>query len=245
MMKNVRLLLLSFCGWWLVSCGVNRDAQLQQAVTFAFGDWCSADVRRLLDEGAEVNTRDEKGYTPLLNAYGIGCGMFEDDPQHEEAVASLKQLLAHGADVHCRTPEGHHALDLALRHFNNEPVVAILREQGLTATRPEYELVWHAMHNHADEVRRLLAVGVSPNACSVDGLTALWATMPMLNLKEHSAESMDLLLAAGADVSVMSDGHSLLDRAMLFAGEEMEPRYLDILRRYGAVSVNPPDWVHE
>ena len=205
-MKNVRLLLLSFCGWWLVSCGVNWDAQLQQAVTFAFGDWCSADVRRLLDEGAEVNTRDEKGYTPLLNAYGIGCDMFEDDPHHEEAVASLKQLLAHGADVHCRTPEGHHALDLALRHFNNEPVVAILREQGLTA---------------------------------------LWATMPILNLKGHAAGCMDLLLAAGADVSVMSDGHSLLDRAMLFDGEEMEPRYLDILRRYGAVSVNPPDWVHE
>ncbi len=244
-MKLFRMLFLSLCGCSVVSCGVSRDTQLQQAVTFAFGAWCSSDVRRLLDEGAEVNTRDEKGYTPLLNAYGIGCGMFEDEPHHEDAVASLKLLLAHGADVHYHTPEGHHALDLALRHFNNEPVVAILREQGLTATRPEYELVWHAMHNHADEVRRLLAAGVSPNARSVDGSTALWATMPLLNLKEHSAECMDLLLAAGADVSVMSDGHSLLDRAMLFAGEEMEPRYLDILRRYGAVPVNPPDWVHE
>lgn len=245
MMKSSRLLLLCLCGCCVVSCGVSRDTQLQQAVTFGFGDWCSADVCRLLDEGAEVNARDEKGYTPLLNAYGIGCGMFDDEPQHEEAVASLKLLLAHGADVQVRTPQGHNALDLALRHFNNEPVVAILREQGLIATLPEYELVWHARHNHADDVRRLLAAGVSPNARSVDGSTALWATMPLLNLKVHSAECMDLLLAAGADVSVMSDGHSLLDRAMLFAGEEMQPRYLDILRRYGAVPVNPPDWVHE
>jgi len=53
---------------------------------------------------------------------------------------------------------------------------------------------------------------------------------------------MDLLLAAGADVNELQDGRSLLDMALIFAGEEMEKRYVNILRRHGAVMVRPPCW---
>lgn len=235
MMNFLRFFSVALCGVWFVSCGVNRNAQPHQAVTFAFGEWKSADVGRLIEEGAEVNTCDARGCSPLLNAYGIGCDVFEDDPHHEEAIASIKLLLAAGADVCARTPQGHNALDLALRYYDNEPIVKFLRAQGLRATNPEYELVWHAMHNHVAEVKRLLAAGVSPNAHSVDGCSAL-----CFNAKPHSAACMDILLAAGADVKELRDGYSLPDLAMIFSGEEMAPRYLQLLLQHGAVFVRPP-----
>lgn len=238
---NVQPLILSLlCGVVLVPCGENREAQLHQAVTFATSAGKAADVRRLLAAGADVNSRDAKGCTPLLNAYGIGCDVFEYEPYHEDAVASLKMLLDAGADVNARTPSGLNALDLALRHSDNEPIVGLLRERGLRASNPEYELVWHAMHNHVAEVKRLLADGVSPDAHSADGQSALWATMPCFNGKSHASACMDLLLAAGADVNELRDGRSLLDMALIFAGEEMEKRYVKILQRYGAVFVRPP-----
>lgn len=241
MMKFHRPVCLLFGLFLLLpSCGQNRDAMLRQAVTFAYGDWSPADVGRLLAEGAAVNAVGEDGLPPLLCAYGIGQDMFEDDPQHEAAVESIHLLLKAGADVQARTPAGHNALDLALCRYNNEPVVRLLRELGLKATNPEYELVWHALHNHAEQVRRLLAEGVSPNAHSVDGCSALWAAMPWFNLKPHSAECMELLLAAGAEVNELRDGHSLMDMTMIFCGDEMEYRYRDLLQQHGAVYVNPP-----
>lgn len=241
MLRLCRPILLCLCLPLLTaSCGQTRDSRLRQAVTFAYGDWSPADVCRLIDEGAAVNAVGEDGLPPLLCAYGIGQDMFEDDPQHEDAVESIHLLLKAGADVQARTPAGHNALDLALCRYNNEPVVRLLREQGLSATNPEYELVWHAMHNHAAQVRRLLADGVSPSAHSVDGCSALWATMPWFNLKPHSAECMELLLAAGAEVNELREGRSLMDMTMIFCGEEMEYRYRDLLQQHGAVYVNPP-----
>ena len=171
------------------SCGQTRDSRLRQAVTFAYGDWSPSDVCRLLDEGAAVNAVGEEGLPPLLCAYGIGQDMFEDDPQHEDAVESIHLLLKAGADA---------------------------------------------------QVRRLLADGVSPNAHSVDGCSALWATMPWFNLKPHSAECMELLLAAGAEVNELREGRSLMDMTMIFCGEEMEYRYRELLLQHGAVYVNPP-----
>lgn len=219
----------------LVACSATRDARLLEAVTFSYGNYGPADVRQLLEDGADVNARNAEGYTPLLNAYGISQSLFEDDDQIEDALESVRLLLAHGADVKARTPQGHNALDLALGQIHNAPLVQLLREQGLKPTNPEYELVWHACHNHAAEVKRLLDAGVSPNACSVQGIPAIWATMPILNLKPLSGECMELLLAAGADVSSMRFGFSLLDEAVVYEScEEIPPRYTQLLRDHGA-----------
>ena len=225
--------LSAFCGL-LAACASTRNAELLQAVSFAYGNWDAADVARLLDEGADVNALDENGRSPLLNAYGVGVGLFEDDPRQEEAAKSLNLLLAAGADVQARTPEGHNALDLALCWYDNEDLVRILRDKGLKASKPEYELVWHAMHNHADEVRRLLAAGVSPDSCSAYGRHAVWAAMPLLNLKGCSEECLELLLKAGADTQVLRHGQSLLDMAEMFRGEEMTEAAYELLKQHGA-----------
>ena len=225
--------LSTFCSL-LVACGSARNAELLKAVSFEYGNWDAADVARLLDAGADVNARDAEGRTPLLNAYGVGCDLFEDDPRQEEAAESLNLLLAAGADVQARTPEGHNALDLALCQYDNEILVRILREKGLVASKPEYELVWHAMHNHAEEVRRLLAAGVSPDARSADGRSAVWAAMPVLNLKNCSEECLGLLLKAGANTQELRFGNSLLDWAEIFRGEEMSEDSIELLKQHGA-----------
>ena len=228
--------LLCLYAFVLVACGATRNDQLLQAVTFSYGNYGPADVRQLLEDGADVNARNAEGYTPLLNAYGISQSLFEDDDQIEDAVESVRLLLAHGADVKACTPQGHNALDLALGQIYNEPLIQLLREQGLKPTNPEYELVWHARHNHADEVKRLLAAGVSPDACSVQGLSAIWATMPLVNVKPLSGECMELLLAAGADVSSLRYGFSLLDEAVMYEKccGDIPPRYTQLLRDHGA-----------
>ncbi len=212
-----------------------RDAELLKAVTFEYGNWDAADVARLLAAGAHVDARDERGCTPLLNAYGVGRDLFEDDPRQEEAAESLNLLLAAGSDVQARTPEGFNAMDLALCQYDNANLVRILREKGVKASKPEYELVWHAMHNHADEVRRLLAAGVSPDAHSADGWSAVWAAMPILNLKKCSEESLEILLKAGADTQELRYGEqSLLDFAEMFRGEEMSEAAVELLKQHGA-----------
>ena len=220
----------------LVACGATRNDQLLQAVTFSYGHYDPSDVRQLMEDGADVNARNAEGYTPLLNAYGISQSLFEDDEQIEDAVELVRLLLAHGADVKACTPKGHNALNLALGQIHNEAMIQLLREQGLKPNNPEYELVWHASHNHAAEVKRLLDAGVSPNACSVQGLSAIWATMPLVNVKPLSGECMELLLAAGADVSSLRYGFSLLDEAVMYEKccGDIPPRYTQLLRDHGA-----------
>lgn len=59
-------------------------------------------VRTLIDEGADVNARNEEGITPLMNAAWFGCR------------DSVKELLRRGADASLRDSKGRSALDLAV-----------------------------------------------------------------------------------------------------------------------------------
>jgi ankyrin repeat protein len=71
------------------------------------------------ENGADVNYRYAKGYSPLLTAAANG---------HLEIV---KMLLAHGAGLHMRTDDGKDALRFAQERGHNQ-VAEYLRELGLT-----------------------------------------------------------------------------------------------------------------
>lgn len=221
----------------LAACGPGKDALLHETVAFVYGEWNPALAKELLANGADVNSRDNNGRTPLHNTHGIGCDYHEDQADYADAEEALRLLLSAGADVHALTPQGHNALDLALCRYDNANLVEILRAAGLRPTKPEYELVWYARHNEASKVRRLLAQGVSPNAVSAEGETALWATMPCINLKPHAAECMRLLLATGANPNTPAphSGRFILDAATHYAAaDELSSASLRLLRRYGA-----------
>jgi uncharacterized protein len=70
----------------------------------------------LLEAGADVNAREQGGYTPLHEA--ADNGQFE----------MVKLLLAHGADVTCASQDGKTALDLA--EARGERNIAALLKQA-------------------------------------------------------------------------------------------------------------------
>ncbi|OZJ05688.1 hypothetical protein BZG36_01438 [Bifiguratus adelaidae] len=107
-------------------------------------------VRRLLDDGADVNITDNAGWTPLheavlkghtnivslllsrgadVNAKGLGGESPLHDACEEGMVEIVKALLQHGADVDTRNSDARTALDLALE-AENDNVVRLLKSHN-------------------------------------------------------------------------------------------------------------------
>ena len=82
-----------------------------------FADESTIDA--LLKRGADVNTTDPDGRTPLLFAAS----------SDELSLDVVRLLLDRGADVNAATSEGITALDIAERH-GDTPIVALLRSRG-------------------------------------------------------------------------------------------------------------------
>jgi ankyrin repeat protein len=78
-------------------------------------------VRYLLDEGADVNARENFGNTALAEATYYGH------------IAVIKELLARGADINA-IGEGGTALDIAVNR-NNSAVADLLRHHGGRSAR--------------------------------------------------------------------------------------------------------------
>lgn len=154
-------------------------------------------VNELLAKGANVNVRDENGYTPL----------------HEAARAGLtdmaRMLIAKGARVRDNVASGLTPLHLAAEHGFTDTVRLLLENGedvnvktpgGLT---PLYEA---AAQGHAETVRLLLRKGADVNVRERMGETPLSRAV-----RTRSVETVRLLLEKGADVKVVDEyGNSLL-----------------------------------
>ena len=82
-----------------------------------------AAVQALLDRGAEVNARNESGYTPLHGA-----------AQQNENPAVLALLLDRGAEINARNVGGETPLHRAAALNRNPAVSAVLLDRGADAT---------------------------------------------------------------------------------------------------------------
>ena len=143
-----------------------------------------ADVRKLIAEGADVNTPNCIRHTPLDDAVARG---------NREIVL---ELLAAGADTNNGAPL------LSAVGYNQRDMVKLLLERGAKVDQQEEDgilgtpLIFAAIKGNADIARDLLAAGANVNSRTSNGATAL-----MEAAEEKHTALVPLLLQAGADVN--------------------------------------------
>lgn len=156
-------------------------------------------VQALLANGADVNTKDSEGNTPLTKA------------SWDAKDQLVELLLAHGADVNAKGAYGTTALGKACYSYDREKpqtgkvIQALLANGADINTRsddgytPLMTACWYGKH---DLVELLLARGADVNARNERrGLTALL----QVSRRGASSKVVDLLLAHGADANARDE----------------------------------------
>ena len=108
-----------------------RTRQAQNLLTAAYQKNITL-VKDLLDAGADVNAKDEEGYTALMMAAKNG--------EHErkkliEQYKIVQLLVDKGADVNAKQKDGHTALKYATRN-DLAQVIKILKQHGAESGAP-------------------------------------------------------------------------------------------------------------
>jgi len=154
-------------------------------------------VAALLDKGANPNYRDSNSFTALHSAvrdsdYG------EDPAQRARAVATIKVLLAHGADANARLHQ-------------EKPTVRALNELQFEGATP---LALAAEVNNLDAIKALVAAGADPNIPTTMGSTPLLLAAGAATdvQRARAVEERDLavgtakyLVEHGADVNAVGE----------------------------------------
>jgi uncharacterized protein len=173
-------------------------------------------VKRLLAEGADPNAVNRFGVTPLHEAATIGN------------AAMLEALLDAGGDANAAFGEGETVLMTAARAGDTASVKTLLAHGGKPDATENWHgqtaLMWAALENHADIVQLLIDAGAEvgrastkhdwvkisysegnvPKTRDLGGLTAL-----QFAAREGSLESVEKLLAAGADANAAEPMYQL------------------------------------
>ena len=159
-----------------------------------------AAVILFLGSGVDVNTHDERGWTPLMISSFNG----------NEEIAEL--LIRSGADVHAKDKAGYGPMHWAA--FNGYPkVVKVLFEKGANPNAQSNfgwtSLMQAATRGHLSVVRQLIDGRADVNLPSKDG----WAALHKATANGH-IEVVKLLLSSGANPDMQyQDGSTALSIA--------------------------------
>jgi len=205
----------------LVGCGRRDQVSAPEFVEFAArGD--AARVQALLEDGADVNSRDPSGRTAVTAAVYGGH------------VAAVRALVEAGADVDLQDDTRANAF-LACGETGN---VAVLREVlraepdlGRTNRFGGTALIPAADHGHVDTVRELLRTEIDVDHVNDLGWTALLEAVILGDGGQSHHQVVRLLIAAGADLELGdSEGRTPLTHARERGHEEIAR----LLERAGA-----------
>src|SRR6266480_2706658 len=146
----------------------------------------TAEVQKLLGQGANANAKDKAGWTALLWAAYFG------------RTDTVRALLEKGADVNAKDNDGWTPLFWAAFSGRTDIVRALL-EKGANVNATDDSgktpLISAAVRGHTDTVRTLLEKGADVNAKSKAGRTALMSASDLGQL-----DTVRVLLEQGADV---------------------------------------------
>ncbi|GGP19728.1 hypothetical protein GCM10007981_04580 [Thermocladium modestius] len=205
------------------------DKELLEAAEY--GD--AKKVKTLLEAGADPNTKDEYGSTPLhwaalkghldvvelLLKHGADPNVKDEDgstPLHDAAwnghADVVELLLKHGADPNVKDEDGSTPLHDAAWNGHADVVELLLKHGADPNTKNEYgktPLHRAAMKGHADVVELLLKHGADPNTNDKYGKTPLHRAA-----EDGLAKVVKVLLEHGADPNTNDkDGKTPLDIA--------------------------------
>jgi ankyrin repeat protein len=164
-------------------------------------------VKRLIDEGADMDIKDIDGESPLHSASRWG----------HEAITEL--LLIHGADANVASIYGVTPLHLAVREMHGD-VIEILLKHGADANARDL-FGCTPLHDIADSgngkiTDMLVAGGADPQAKDINGTTPLHRAA-----RSGNTVVVKTLLLLGADPALKSYlGRTPLDEALLQANNE-------------------------
>ena len=138
------------------------------------------DVQREIAKGADVNSQDDDGWTPLMAAAGYNAN-----------PAVIELLLKAGADVNAWDSMSMTALSWAAMRSSNPQVIKVLLEAGADVESADVggdtPLMFAAWYNPSPAV-----------------LSALLAARPNQEARDHTAETALLLAARYNNVEVVT-----------------------------------------
>lgn len=177
----------------------SKDNSGQTALARAVQSGQDEVVKLLLEQGADLNTTDKQGLTPLFRALSICRRRLFTTTNSDGLKMSLNgrwkilmslvikdnrytrfmlYLIAHGADIQSKDDKGQTPLARATQG-GLTPVVRLLLRKRADANLPDNHghtpLMWTALEGHVEVTKLLLSgiVEIYPNAQSVFGRTAL------------------------------------------------------------------------
>jgi ankyrin repeat protein len=160
-----------------------KDKHATTPLHYAAANGSVEALRTLLTAGAEVNTQNDFGATPLMWAI--------TEPQ------KVRLLVAAGADVNAKSKMGRTALYLAAANDGSAATVRLLLEHR--AKVEAQTLVAAASANDLASIHLLIEKGAAVNEKDDLGRTPLMHAAGNGNLK-----AVELLLSKGADVNAIS-----------------------------------------
>ena len=160
-----------------------------------YGKWktiTASDMQAMIDAGADVNTKDSFGGTPLHLA------------AKEGQAEVIPVLVKAGADVNAKTDEGGTPFHLAAQEGHAEVIPVLVKagaDVNAKTSNGNTPLHFAAQEGHAEVIPVLVKAGANVNAKDNDGVTPLHSTAANGN-----AELIPVLLKAGADINALVGG---------------------------------------
>src|SRR6266513_1506490 len=159
-MKKPLWILVAMLCFSVSTCGQDLDGKLLEAAEARN----TAEVQKLLGEGADANAKDNAGWTALIWAAYFG------------RTDTVRTLLEKGAYVNAKGKDGMTAL-MNAASAGYQDIVHALLEKGANVNAKDDSgktaLMSAAVRGHTDTVRTLLEKGADVNAKSKAGRTAL------------------------------------------------------------------------